>query len=175
MHARPRRSWARSSAAGCRRPPTAAARELMERIAPAGDVYQAGTLSGNPLAVAAGLATLRAARRAGLRCASRATTEALADGPARGRGGAPAPVQVATAPGPADRLLLAPSPVRDYAGRAGAATSTPTAPGAARCSRAASTRRRRSSRRGSRRSPTTAEHVERTRRGRGGRVRGARA
>jgi glutamate-1-semialdehyde 2,1-aminomutase len=33
-------------------------RELMRRIAPAGDVYQAGTLSGNPLAVAAGLATL---------------------------------------------------------------------------------------------------------------------
>jgi len=33
-------------------------RKLMERIAPAGDVYQAGTLSGNPLAVAAGLATL---------------------------------------------------------------------------------------------------------------------
>ena len=33
-------------------------RELMERIAPEGDVYQAGTLSGNPLAVAAGLATL---------------------------------------------------------------------------------------------------------------------
>jgi glutamate-1-semialdehyde 2,1-aminomutase len=30
----------------------------MERIAPAGDVYQAGTLSGNPLATAAGLATL---------------------------------------------------------------------------------------------------------------------
>ena len=29
-------------------------REPMERIAPAGDVYQAGTLSGNPLAVAAG-------------------------------------------------------------------------------------------------------------------------
>jgi glutamate-1-semialdehyde 2,1-aminomutase len=34
-------------------------RELMERVAPAGDVYQAGTLSGNPIAVAAGLATLR--------------------------------------------------------------------------------------------------------------------
>ena len=33
-------------------------RELMERVAPAGDVYQAGTLSGNPIAVAAGLATL---------------------------------------------------------------------------------------------------------------------
>jgi len=34
-------------------------RDLMERVAPAGDVYQAGTLSGNPLATAAGLATLR--------------------------------------------------------------------------------------------------------------------
>jgi glutamate-1-semialdehyde 2,1-aminomutase len=34
-------------------------RGLMERVAPAGDVYQAGTLSGNPIAVAAGLATLR--------------------------------------------------------------------------------------------------------------------
>jgi len=33
-------------------------RRLMERVAPAGDVYQAGTLSGNPLATAAGLATL---------------------------------------------------------------------------------------------------------------------
>jgi glutamate-1-semialdehyde 2,1-aminomutase len=34
-------------------------RSAMERVAPAGDVYQAGTLSGNPLAMAAGLATLR--------------------------------------------------------------------------------------------------------------------
>jgi glutamate-1-semialdehyde 2,1-aminomutase len=34
---------------------------LMDRLAPAGPVYQAGTLSGNPVAVAAGLATLRAA------------------------------------------------------------------------------------------------------------------
>ncbi len=33
-------------------------RDLMEQVAPAGDVYQAGTLSGNPLATAAGLATL---------------------------------------------------------------------------------------------------------------------
>jgi glutamate-1-semialdehyde 2,1-aminomutase len=33
-------------------------RDLMERVAPAGPVYQAGTLSGNPLAVAAGLAQL---------------------------------------------------------------------------------------------------------------------
>jgi glutamate-1-semialdehyde 2,1-aminomutase len=37
-------------------------REIMERIAPSGDVYQAGTLSGNPLAMAAGLAQLRILR-----------------------------------------------------------------------------------------------------------------
>jgi glutamate-1-semialdehyde 2,1-aminomutase len=35
--------------------------ELMQRLAPAGPVYQAGTLSGNPLACAAGLASLRLA------------------------------------------------------------------------------------------------------------------
>ncbi len=38
----------------------AGGRELMTRVAPAGPVYQAGTLSGNPLAMAAGLATLSA-------------------------------------------------------------------------------------------------------------------
>jgi glutamate-1-semialdehyde 2,1-aminomutase len=37
-------------------------RELMERLAPAGNVYQAGTLSGNPLATAAGLSALRRLR-----------------------------------------------------------------------------------------------------------------
>ncbi len=36
--------------------------EVMDRLAPAGDVYQAGTLSGNPLATAAGLAVLRRLR-----------------------------------------------------------------------------------------------------------------
>ncbi|HEX2517513.1 MAG TPA: glutamate-1-semialdehyde 2,1-aminomutase, partial [Chloroflexota bacterium] len=40
-------------------------REVMERIAPLGPVYQAGTLSGNPLAMAAGLATLEVVRRPG--------------------------------------------------------------------------------------------------------------
>jgi glutamate-1-semialdehyde 2,1-aminomutase len=40
-------------------------RDLMERIAPAGPVYQAGTLSGNPLAMAAGLATLDILARPG--------------------------------------------------------------------------------------------------------------
>jgi glutamate-1-semialdehyde 2,1-aminomutase len=40
-------------------------RGIMEQIAPSGPVYQAGTLSGNPLAMAAGLATLRAADEPG--------------------------------------------------------------------------------------------------------------
>src|SRR6185369_1688150 len=38
-------------------------RDIMERIAPSGPVYQAGTLSGNPLAMAAGIATLTALTR----------------------------------------------------------------------------------------------------------------
>ncbi len=41
-------------------------RALMEQIAPAGPVYQAGTLSGNPLAMAAGLATLDVLGRPGV-------------------------------------------------------------------------------------------------------------
>jgi glutamate-1-semialdehyde 2,1-aminomutase len=41
-------------------------REIIELVAPSGPVYQAGTLSGNPLAMAAGLATLRAASEPGL-------------------------------------------------------------------------------------------------------------
>ncbi len=44
-------------------------RELMERIAPAGDVYQAGTLSGNPLATRRRAGNAEAARRRGLRAA----------------------------------------------------------------------------------------------------------
>jgi glutamate-1-semialdehyde 2,1-aminomutase len=40
-------------------------RDLMERVAPSGPVYQAGTLSGNPLAMAAGLATLDVLARPG--------------------------------------------------------------------------------------------------------------
>jgi glutamate-1-semialdehyde 2,1-aminomutase len=42
------------------------ARPLMSRVAPLGAVYQAGTLSGNPLAVAAGLATIRALAEPGV-------------------------------------------------------------------------------------------------------------
>jgi glutamate-1-semialdehyde 2,1-aminomutase len=53
--------------------------ELLELLAPAGEVYQAGTLSGNPLAVAAGLATLQMLdEQAHLRLS--AITEHLAEG-----------------------------------------------------------------------------------------------
>jgi glutamate-1-semialdehyde 2,1-aminomutase len=51
----------------------------MERIAPAGDVYQAGTLSGNPVAVAAALATLRELDASSYERLG-ATTQELADG-----------------------------------------------------------------------------------------------
>ena len=40
-------------------------REIMEQIAPLGPVYQAGTLSGNPIAMAAGLATMKIISRPG--------------------------------------------------------------------------------------------------------------
>ena len=71
-------------------------RDLMELVAPAGDVYQAGTLSGNPLAVAAGLATLRLLdETAYLRLAT--TTERLADGLREAAG--TVPVQIHHVPG----------------------------------------------------------------------------
>jgi glutamate-1-semialdehyde 2,1-aminomutase len=41
-------------------------REIMEKLAPVGPVYQAGTLSGNPIAMVAGLATLEALKQAGV-------------------------------------------------------------------------------------------------------------
>jgi glutamate-1-semialdehyde 2,1-aminomutase len=87
-------------------------RELMERVAPVGDVYQAGTLSGNPVAVAAGLATLRKLDGAAyLRLA--ATTETLANG--LRAAAADRPVQVASVPGLVTVFFSA-DPIRDFAG-----------------------------------------------------------
>jgi len=83
-------------------------RELMERIAPAGDVYQAGTLSGNPLAVAAGLATLRK-----LDVGIDSATTRLATGLRRAAG--ERPVQVASVPGLLTVFFSA-DPVQDFAG-----------------------------------------------------------
>ena len=55
-------------------------RDIMEKIAPLGPVYQAGTLSGNPLSVAAGLATLKKIQVPGFYEALTAKTRALVDG-----------------------------------------------------------------------------------------------
>ena len=55
-------------------------REIMEKVAPLGPVYQAGTLSGNPVAVAAGLATLRLIQAQGFYESLSASTRALCDG-----------------------------------------------------------------------------------------------
>jgi glutamate-1-semialdehyde 2,1-aminomutase len=73
--------------------------ELMRMLAPSGDVYQAGTLSGNPLAVAAGLATLELLDEAAyLRLAS--ITARLADGLREAALAAGSyPVEVVSAPG----------------------------------------------------------------------------
>jgi glutamate-1-semialdehyde 2,1-aminomutase len=86
-------------------------REAMERVAPAGDVYQAGTLSGNPLAVAAGLATL-----AHLNEPAYARLGALTDRLAAGFEALAAdrPLQVAAAPGLVT-LFFSPEPVTNFA------------------------------------------------------------
>jgi glutamate-1-semialdehyde 2,1-aminomutase len=55
-------------------------RDIMEKIAPLGPVYQAGTLSGNPLSVAAGLATMKKIQAPGFYEALTAKTKSLVDG-----------------------------------------------------------------------------------------------
>ncbi|HEX6157324.1 MAG TPA: glutamate-1-semialdehyde 2,1-aminomutase [Burkholderiales bacterium] len=54
-------------------------RDIMEKIAPLGPVYQAGTLSGNPIAVAAGLATLKVVSAKGFHEKVAATTRDLVE------------------------------------------------------------------------------------------------
>ena len=55
-------------------------RDLMQQIAPAGPIYQAGTLSGNPVAMAAGLAMLELVQEPGFHDRLEATSNALCDG-----------------------------------------------------------------------------------------------
>ena len=57
-----------------------ASRQLMEHIAPAGPIYQAGTLSGNPLAMTAGLVTLRRLRDPSVYDQLERSTKKLCDG-----------------------------------------------------------------------------------------------
>jgi glutamate-1-semialdehyde 2,1-aminomutase len=88
--------------------------ELMERIAPSGDVYQAGTLSGNPVATAAGLATLALLDTAAYARLS-ATTEHLAAGLAEAAASADVPVVVHHVQGLMTVFFTA-DPPHDYAG-----------------------------------------------------------
>lgn len=84
--------------------------ELLDLLAPVGEVYQAGTLSGNPLAVAAGLATLRLLDEgAYVRLAS--VTEQLATGLRDAAG--ERPVQIVSRPGLCT-VFFSERPVRNY-------------------------------------------------------------
>jgi glutamate-1-semialdehyde 2,1-aminomutase len=89
-------------------------RDLMERVAPAGPVYQAGTLSGNPLAMAAGLATLDVLSRDGTweraESFARRVTEAIE----RHAGEAGVPVTVQRV-GTMFTPFFGAEPVRDFA------------------------------------------------------------
>ncbi len=84
----------------------------MDLVSPAGPVYQAGTLSGNPLAVAAGLATLRACDEAVYRRLD-ATAEALARmaGEALAKAGVP---HCVSAPSNLFSVFFTEGPVRNF-------------------------------------------------------------
>ncbi|HEX6511290.1 MAG TPA: glutamate-1-semialdehyde 2,1-aminomutase [Chloroflexota bacterium] len=81
-------------------------RALMEHMAPAGRIYQAGTLSGNPLAMAAGIATLRELRRPGFYDRLEASAARLAAGLAD--------LGCLNRAGSLMTLFFQPGPVRDY-------------------------------------------------------------
>jgi glutamate-1-semialdehyde 2,1-aminomutase len=89
---------------------------LMEQIAPAGSVYQAGTLSGNPLAVAAALATFELLDGEAYERLQR-VTHSLAEGLQQAADSADVPVRIQSAPGLLTPFFSA-SPVRDYEGAA---------------------------------------------------------
>ena len=89
--------------------------EVMAALAPLGPVYQAGTLSGNPVAMEAGLATLDALARPGVYDRLELIGQRLEAGLVRAieRSGRPATVNRA---GSLATLFFSPEPVRDYAG-----------------------------------------------------------
>ena len=90
-------------------------REIMEMIAPLGPVYQAGTLSGNPLAMRAGLATLPMLEARGFYPALDAKADRLAEGLRAALAETGVSGQVNSA-GSLLTLFFAGTPVRDYAG-----------------------------------------------------------
>jgi glutamate-1-semialdehyde 2,1-aminomutase len=89
-------------------------RVLMQQVSPVGPVYQAGTLSGNPLAMAAGIATLDALAEPGVYARLEETSRRLEDGLAGAvaRAGAKARVQRV---GSMLTLFFSAEPVTDYA------------------------------------------------------------
>ncbi len=89
-------------------------RALMERMAPEGSIYQAGTLSGNPLATAAGLAVLELASRPGTFDALEATANRIASGLAGLAREAGVPFTV-SAVGGLFGFFFHPGPVSSYA------------------------------------------------------------
>ena len=89
-------------------------RDLMELIAPLGPVYQAGTLSGNPLAMRAGLATLPKLQSPGFYEALNKKTQRLADGLRAALGESGISGQVAVA-GSLLTLFFTSEPVHNYA------------------------------------------------------------
>jgi glutamate-1-semialdehyde 2,1-aminomutase len=88
--------------------------DLMRRIAPSGPVYQAGTLSGNPLAMAAGLATLKATAAPGFYETLERRTERLVSGIAAAAQRRRLPVTAGHA-GSMWGVYLTAGPVRSYA------------------------------------------------------------
>jgi glutamate-1-semialdehyde 2,1-aminomutase len=89
-------------------------RDLMERISPLGPVYQAGTLSGNPLAMAAGIATLDQLAKPGFYESLDRAAEALAAGLEAGARAEGVAVRVNRA-GSLLTLFFAADPVTDFA------------------------------------------------------------
>ncbi|MGH2906560.1 MAG: glutamate-1-semialdehyde 2,1-aminomutase [Solirubrobacterales bacterium] len=87
-------------------------RELLEQIAPAGSVYQAGTLSGNPLAMAAGVATLNKLDSSAYATLTN-TTNVLADGLEAAASAAGVPVSVVSECG-LITVFFAEEPPYDY-------------------------------------------------------------
>jgi len=100
--------------------------DLLERLAPTGPVYQAGTLSGNPLATAAGLAVL-GCLGADVFAALGERVARLRDGLAAAIGASGLAVEV-PAVGPLLGIFFSPEPVRDYEGAVAAASNNHYAP-----------------------------------------------
>jgi glutamate-1-semialdehyde 2,1-aminomutase len=87
--------------------------ELMNYIAPLGPVYQAGTLAGNPLAMSAGIATLKQLAEPGFYEAIEKRGKRLADGLREAAASTGVPAQV-NASGSLATLFFAKEPVRNY-------------------------------------------------------------